>query len=191
MSPLKSFQFLSCFTILSLIWSLDTRAQNGSSIQQANYWLSIGGGKTEFPSVMLAVGVEPENKLRVLTARYSLSGELYPAVQPTVKVHELGVLYGVRLGKFRLSTGLSALWGNNRGAYLYTDPDPLFGGGATYEYLKYTTIGIPAEIRFITSTKHVGIGITGYGNLNEQRPFLGLNLSIYVGKMKATGLPSD
>jgi hypothetical protein len=169
----------------------NAQAQSSIVNKQHNYWLSLGLGKAEFPSAMVALGFEPKHKSAIITARYSVSGEIAQPVEPGIKINELGVLYGIKLGKFRFSTGLSTVWGNERGVYLYTDPDPLWGTGANYQYLGYTTIGIPGEIRFITSAKHVGIGITGFGNLNERRSFIGVNLALYVGKMKFTSLPSD
>jgi len=133
---------------------------------------------------MLAAGYEPGGKLAVLTARYTVNGEIFEPAQPGLKVSEIGLLYGIRAGSFRFSTGLSRIWGNNRGQYLFTDPDPLWGSGKNYEFVKYSTLGIPAEIRFITSLKYVGIGITGFGNLNAKRSFAGLNLSVYLGRLK-------
>lgn len=153
-------------------------------VHSDKFWLSGGVGRTQFPSAMIAAGYEPTNRQTALIARFSVNGELLPNVGPGIKVSEIGLLYGIKVRSFRFSTGLSNVWGNNRGKYLYTDPDPLLGSGRYYEFLKYSTIGIPAEVRFITSLKHVGIGITGFGNLNSKNSFAGLNLSLYVGRMK-------
>ena len=149
-----------------------------------NYWLSGGIGKSELPSGMVALGYEFSSKPTLLIARHIVNTEIFSANQPSIKVSELGLLYGLKIGKFRLSTGLSSIWGTNRGKYLYTDPDPLIYGSTYYEYIKYRTVGVPAEIRFITSLKHVGFGVTGFGNWNAKRSFVGLNISLYVGRMK-------
>ncbi|GAA4447599.1 hypothetical protein GCM10023189_04140 [Nibrella saemangeumensis] len=133
---------------------------------------------------MVAAGYEFSQIPTVLTARYSVSGELMQMVEPGIKVSEIGLLYGLRIGKFRMSAGLSRVWGNNRGKYLFSDPDPLMGTGQVYEYVPYQTIGLPAEVRYITSLKHIGIGVTGFGNLNAKRSFAGLNVSLYVGRLK-------
>lgn len=176
----KRLAYYTCL-LLFLLSSNITYAQVTLSDK---FWLSGGVGRTQFPSAMIAAGYEPTNRQTVLIARFSVNGELLPNVGPGIKVSEIGLLYGIKVRSFRFSTGLSNVWGNNRGKYLYTDPDPLMGSGRYYEFLKYSTIGIPAEVRFITSLKHVGIGITGFGNLNSKNSFAGLNLSLYVGRMK-------
>ncbi|GAB3749094.1 hypothetical protein [Spirosoma pomorum] len=177
----------NCFTffVALLIASLSNNPGQAQQIREkSTYWLSGGLGKTQFLSGMIAAGYEPANNRSILIGRYSVNAEFMQAVEPGIKVNELGLLYGVRTGNFRFAAGLSSIWGNNRGQHLYTDPDPLWGSGKYYEFISYKTTGVPAEIRFITSLKHVGIGVTAFGNLNSKRSFAGLNLSLYVGKMK-------
>jgi hypothetical protein len=148
------------------------------------YWLGLGIGKSQFPSGMMALGYEFINKPTLVTARYTFNGEIFSDNVPGIMVSEFGLLYGLKSGKFRFSTGLSGVWGINRGKYFGSYPDPLIYGTQIYEKIRYATIGLPAEIRFITSTNDVGIGVTGFGNLNAKRSFVGLNLSVYIGKMK-------
>ncbi len=152
--------------------------------EQQKYWLSIGLGKTQFPSGMIAVGYEFANKPTVLTARYTDNRELFPDYSPSIMNQEVALLYGLKAGKFRFSTGISNVWGHNRGQYLFTDPKPFLNAAEVHESIRYSTVGLPAEIRFISSLKSVGIGLTAFGNLNAKRSFVGLNLSLYVGKMK-------
>ncbi|MFD2572100.1 hypothetical protein ACFSUS_15755 [Spirosoma soli] len=170
-----------CVAVLVLLTASVAYSQK---FYQNNYWLGVGLGKSQFPSGMMALGYEFTNKPTLLVARYVANGQVFSDIRPGISVNELGLLYGVKAGKFRFSTGLSGVWGVNRGKYLYSDPDPLIYGTTVYESIKYTTVGVPAEIRFITSTKDVGIGLTGFGNLNARRSFVGLNLSLYVGQMK-------
>lgn len=170
--------------VVSLLLLVTVTTAHSQTRSQDTYWLSAGVGKTQFPSVMFALGYEFGTKPTLLTARYSVSGELLQQVEPGIKVSELSVLYGLRVGKFRFSTGLSTVWGNERGQYLFTEPTPLWGTGEVYEFVGYRTIGIPGEIRFLTSLKYVGVGITGFGNWNARRSFAGINLSLYVGRLK-------
>jgi hypothetical protein len=176
---MKSIKYT--FWIFALGTSFSTQAQN---TEHSKFWVSGGLGKANFLSAMVAGGYEPYNRNSVVIGRYSVSGELIPNVEPGIRVVELGLLYGIKAGNFRFSAGLSNVWGNYRGQYLYTDPDPLMGTGRYYEFVKYNTIGIPAEIRYIAALKHVGIGITAFGNLNEKHSFAGLNVSFYIGRMK-------
>lgn len=173
--------------ILCLTWwafffvSHQTYAQDSG---KNKYWLGLGIGKSQFPSGMVALGYELESKPTLVIARYTFNGEILSDNLPGIKVSEFGLLYGLKTGKFSFSTGISGVWGTDRGDYIGVDPDPLIDGSRLYEPIRYTTIGLPAEIRFITSTKDLGIGITGFGNLNAKRSFVGLNLSLYIGKMK-------
>lgn len=171
------------FTIFFLLSGALSVSQ-AQSTDQSKFWLSGGLGKSQFIHGMIAAGYEPRNRNSILISRYSVTGELIPALNPGLKTSELGLLYGLKSGKFSFAAGLSTVWGRFRGKYLYSDPDPLMGSGNYYELNDYRTIGLPAEIRFITSTKHVGIGITAFGNLNDKNSFAGLNLSFYAGRMK-------
>lgn len=183
---------LSWITLLLVsLWTSTGAIAQDSHSQDAHYWLGLGLGKTKFPSGMVSLGYEPAHKNTLVAARYTLSAEILQPIEPGIRVNELGLLYGVKLGKFRLSTGISRVWGNNRGAYLSTDLDPLFGTGHRYAFLGYSTIGIPGEIRFLTSDKHVGFGITAYGNYNQKQSFAGLNVVMYLGKIKVTGMFND
>ncbi|RZK27438.1 MAG: hypothetical protein EOO61_23465 [Hymenobacter sp.] len=174
--------FFLCWAVLVI--SLANTVGYAQQSQQQKYWFSVGLGKTQFPSGMIAIGYEFVNKPTVLTARYTDSRELFPDYSPSIMTQEIALLYGLRAGKFRFSTGISNVWGRDRGQYLFTDSKPFLNAAEVHESIRYSTVGLPAEIRFITSLKSVGIGLTAFGNLNAKRSFAGLNLSLYVGKMK-------
>lgn len=173
--------FLCCFFLLFILRSESSFAQEN---HKHNYWLSVGLGKTQFPSAMIAFGYESRNKPILITARHTFNGEILSDNLPGIKVSDFGLLYGIRTGKFSFSTGLSGVWGTDRGKFIKSDPDPLINGSNIYEPVKYATVGLPGEIRFITSKNGVGVGITAFGNLNSKRSFAGINLSLYVGQMK-------
>lgn len=170
------------FTLFMLLGALSVSQAQGTN--QSKFWLSGGLGKSQFIHGMIAAGYEPRNRNSILISRYSVTGELISYVDPGLKTSELGLLYGLKSGKFTFSAGLSTIWGRFRGKYLRTSPTPLFGTGQEYEAINYMTVGIPSEIRYLTSTKHVGIGITAFGNLNDKNSFAGLNVSFYAGRMK-------
>lgn len=177
------FRNLTFVYALAFVFIITNRAYSQNTSEN-RYWLGIGLGKSQFPSGMVAFGYDFNNKPTLITARYTFNGEILSDNLPGIKVSEFGMLYGLRTGKFSFSTGLSGVWGTNRGKYISSDPDPLISGSNIYESVKYTTIGVPAEIRFITSTNDVGIGVTGFGNINAKRSFFGINVSVYIGKMK-------
>ena len=176
---MKEYTLSTLFLLMRL--SVVSQAQ---SIDHSKFWLSGGLGKTRFISGMVAAGYELKDRRSIIVSRYSVDGELIPTLSPGLKTSELGLLYGLTSGKLSFSAGLSTVWGRFRGKYLYSDPDPLIGSGQYYELRPYRTVGIPAEIRFITSTKHIGIGLTAFGNLNNKNSFAGLNVSFYAGRLK-------
>lgn len=169
------------WTLIGSLCILNTAYAQSTS--KGNAWLSGGLGKSYAPSAMLAAGYEFPHKPTLITARYIINTELLSDKQPNMMLSEASLLYGLKIGKFRFSTGLSGLWGVNRGQLLSVDPDPLTYGSQYYEPIRYGGVGLPAEIRFITSTKTIGIGVTAFGNLNNRQSFAGLNISFYAGKM--------
>ncbi|MBC3794661.1 hypothetical protein [Spirosoma utsteinense] len=176
----KSFAF---FWALALLF-LTTTVSYAQKADQHKYWLGVGLGKSQYHSGMLALGYEFVNKPTLLIARYTDNRELNSKNAPSIIAQEFALLYGIKTGKFRFSTGVSNVWGRNRGKYLSVIGEPFLYGEHWYESVRYSTVGLPAEVRFITSTKDVGIGLTAFGNLNAKRSFVGLNLSLYYGKMK-------
>lgn len=176
----KSF---ACYWALSLL-CVTTTIGYAQRTDRNNYWLGVGLGKGQYHSGMIALGYEFSNTPTLLIARYTDNRELFSANDPSIMAQEIALMYGIETGKFRFSTGVSNVWGRNRGKYLSAISDPFLYGEHLYESVRYSTVGLPAEVRFIISTKDVGIGLTAFGNLNARRSFLGLNLSLYVGKMK-------
>ncbi|KAB7732810.1 hypothetical protein F5984_02340 [Rudanella paleaurantiibacter] len=172
--------------LLGLIYSLTfivsyAQAQSPSSTR---FWVSPGIGKATYPSMMIAMAIEPANTKTILSGRFSVNGEWIMHDTPGIRTAEWGLLYGRRLNNILVSAGVSYLSGAARGNYLYTDPNPYLGTGKVYEKINYKTIGIPMEVRYIAALKHVGIGLTAFGNVNTKRSFIGLNVSLYAGKMK-------
>lgn len=177
---MNRFFFSSSLLLVFVLVSNLSVAQNSL---KGSYWVSAGLGAAPIPSAMIAVGYEFADRPTLAVLRYVDNRQLLSDNLPGIKVKEIGLLYGIKTGKFRFSTGLSGVWGVNRGKYLSSDPDPLTYGSNYYEPVRYMTVGVPGEIRFMTSNKDIGIGITAFGNLNAQRSFAGLNLSFYIGQM--------
>lgn len=145
------------------------------------YWVSAGVGKTYLPSLMGTVSFQPRHKTRVFTARYNVSAEMLHQTTPGLKLSEAGVLYGSRHKNFIFSAGISRVWGVYRGTLIGPAyPGSLFKGDR-YEKKTFSTLSIPAEVRFILPLKWVGIGITAFGNLNNGHSYSGLNVSVYAG----------
>lgn len=180
----QSFLLSLVSIFLGLIYYPTLAQKKPQLYHKNNYWLGLGLGATHLPSGMGALGYEFTDRPTLITARYVDNRQVFSDNIPGVKIKEAALMYGIRTGKFRFSAGLSGVWGVKRGKYLFSDPDPLLYGTNYYESVRYTTVGIPGEIRFISSNEDVGIGVTAFGNLNGRQSFAGLNVSLYIGQMK-------
>jgi hypothetical protein len=73
-----------------------------------------------------------------------------------------------------LSGGISYVYGINRGKQIQSKE---------YEKIKISTLGIPFEANFrIEINSFLGIGASCFGNLNNQKTYLGGMVQIYIGK---------
>ncbi|OZI06867.1 hypothetical protein BWI93_17895 [Siphonobacter sp. BAB-5385] len=186
------FTFYVLLLFFVTAFSGKTYAQDPSRVRPSRdgFWLSLAGGgavgQTKLANLTGAVAYEFKNKPTLLTLRCSYNLGIFEkeSVTPLIDVADVGLLYGYKVGKFRFSAGVGAVWGTDRGAYKYYLSDPLTYGNNVYESLDYTTIGLPTEIRFITGGKDLGIGLTAFGNVNAKRSFFGLNLAFYLGELK-------
>ena len=91
-----------------------------------------------------------------------------------------------KYGFASLSAGLGLVGGVKRGSYLGSNFQGRYAWFAIvteqYEENKFLTLGIPAEIQaFWTPFSKLGISFTLYGNLNPEKPFAGLLVSIQIG----------
>lgn len=107
----------ACGWAIALFY-LTTDPGYAQQTRQGNYWLGVGLGKSQFPSGMIALGYEFVNKPTLLIARYTVNRELFSKKALGMIAQEFALLYGIRTGKFRFSTGISNVWGTSRGTYL-------------------------------------------------------------------------
>ncbi len=101
--------------------------------------------------------------------------------KPNGELWELGLLYGLRPinGKVSVSflAGLSYTGGTYRGDLLYSEM--LYD---YYEELRFDTVGLPLEVHFDVNTLHfVGFSIIFYADINPEKTYGGVNLSILLG----------
>ncbi|GAB3904800.1 hypothetical protein GCM10028803_34740 [Larkinella knui] len=151
-----------------------------SNVTTGNDQKKIG----KYPGIMTSASFQPKRALSVISGRYVINAELFQDDSPGIKCSELGALYGVRLNGFIVSTGLSRVWGVDRGKKL-SDPDPhgVISGGM-YEKVTYAKLGVPIEVRYIFPLQWCSLGLTAFGNINEGHSFGGITFSIYGGKMQ-------
>ena len=92
---------------------------------------------------------------------------------PSLSAMDLGILYGRILGDTKIQTSISAglsITGGVRRGNLIKEGFM----GSTYQRVPFSAFGIPLEIQFLVNNKKSrSIGITGFGNLNKEEPFVG------------------
>lgn len=119
-----------------------------------------------------------------IAVRTAVGGELFNRRSPGLKFTDLGMLYGLSVKKFYLGAGLSWLQGVKRGIYLAgPQPGDLYSM-FSYQKVKYNTVGIPYEIRWIPlKSKTFGLGLSLSGNFSNQFSYTAIGLSMYFGKI--------
>jgi hypothetical protein len=163
--------------------SLKADPVNNKTIYNQGYWLSLGIGKNYFgPALNFSLSYSYDNN--VFTVKFIKANEFtfspggYDFNEPLLKLEEIGALYGkiYREGYILLSLsgGISYVYGINRGKQIQSKE---------YEKIKISTLGIPFEANFrIEINSFLGIGASCFGNLNNQKTYLGGMVQIYIGK---------
>jgi hypothetical protein len=93
---------------------------------------------------------------------------------------EVGVMNGrsthVRYGRVSAPGGLGVVWGEPRGLDWTSDPSP---GEA------FNILGVPLEIQWrFAPWSYLGVGLSGVGDVNPQTSFVGLLLSLHLGRVR-------
>ncbi len=119
----------------------------------------------------------------MFTIKYSKSDEFQFGVdatnfdKPAINLKEYSLLYGVYISDrslaLSLSGGVSYLSGINRGERIQ---------GKHYKNRKIDAIGFPIELEvMIEFSKHVGIGVLYFGNVNNSKSYNGGMVRIKAG----------
>jgi hypothetical protein len=163
--------------------SLKADPVNNKTIYNQGYWLSLGIGKNYFgPTLNFSFSYSFDNN--IFTVKYLKANEFtfspggYDFDEPRLKLEEIGALYGKTYREgyilLSLSGGISYVYGINRGIQIQPKE---------FEKIKISTLGIPLEANFrIEINSFLGIGASCFGNLNNQKTYLGGMVQIYIGK---------
>ncbi len=170
MGTFKKITCLICITIISFTWCF---GQNNNKSDQEFGWVNLGiGGSSN--GISLGINGSHQIKYHVISLR-ALYDEEWSLKSYPDKFTELGLLYGIsskKTGKFffvSISTGISFVAGSVN----------------TYnEEMDYVTFGLPIEIQLFLTGKHVGIGISGFANINRESSFVGALLCIQLGNLR-------
>jgi len=135
----------------------------------------------------ISAGYFFQNKYKIYILRFtgSVEFDLFPD-DPTESVVDIGLLYGwcfkKKLVSASASLGIAAVGGTRRGAYIRSGG---FLHGDIYEKDNFFTVGIPVQIQlFFTPLRLLGIGLTGYGNINPAMSACGVLLCLQFGDLR-------
>ncbi|MGC1392009.1 MAG: hypothetical protein WA816_13315 [Bacteroidales bacterium] len=108
---------------------------------------------------------------------------------PGEKFYDIGFLYGrvskSKIVRLSISGGLGLIGGVKRGAFLERNPG-IYG---LFEFDSYKTEhilapAIPIEIDLSLISRYIGIGLTGYANLNHEKSIAGFIIRLEFGKIR-------
>jgi hypothetical protein len=172
----------------------DTKPISQNKISNfSNNWINAGIGVCSF-GLSSGANFSHQSGKKLITVRATYNEELTIfGPSPSEQAWDVGVMYG-RIAKSKygfasISAGLGLVGGVKRGRYLDDDFQGRYGWFAIvidrYEKIDFLTLGIPAEIQaFWTPFSKLGIGITLFGNLNPEKSFAGLLVSIQIGDLR-------
>lgn len=182
--------------LVLLFGFLFIQAQNDLRNIDLFYSISIGAGIGTSPNFEIGeIGIggmidfNLQKKKSSATIGYRGTGEyqfLAPSY-PSVTMTSIDLLYGRVLTDKKLNvsvnTGIGLVGSLERGNLLYVDPG-IFGS-AHYEKLRSFTVGLPVSSKVLISlSKHFGLALEGYININNKNTFYGLNLCATFKKYK-------
>lgn len=97
--------------------------------------------------------------------------------RPNDEVWELGLLYGIRSTQGKASVSFLAGISYTEGIYKGDQIESNY-----YEELTFETVGIPLEAQFdVNLLKYIGFSIMFYADINPEKCYGGVNLSILIG----------
>ncbi len=128
-------------------------------------------------------------KLRFINV-YEFDIEIFSQTIPDEKFYDIGLLYGrIKKTKFiRLSIagGLGLFGGVKRGPFEYSTSST-WGLGSKYYYREDHILSpaIPLEVDLnLIPFKYVGIGISGFANLNIENSMVGFTIKLELGRLR-------
>lgn len=173
---------------------LITQAQSDRRDNDLFYSITAGAGighspnfeeSTNGPGAMLGFSLHKNKSMATMGYRATGEAQLLSPATPAHTMSSLELSYGRMLTDKKLSISLNAgiamVQRLERGEFLYADPG--FFAARYYEKVKSFTLGVPISLKtLLCLTKHFGLGVEGYYNINRLDNFYGLNLVASFGK---------
>lgn len=90
-----------------------------------------------------------------------------------------------RAGYFSVASGVAFVQSERAGTSRNDCPASFIGAILCgNEVVKHRTIGVPFEVKAVLSSRHAGIGLTAFGNVNPRASFAGLALVFELGELR-------
>ncbi len=185
-SPLRPVLvwFLSIVIPAGMAKSSPPPQDSASDIVTQRYWINAGIGAAS-SGIAADAGISVPIGPALLTLHVAYTEEfklLGPA--PAENAWDIGLMGGIfRENRFWFvsgSAGVSIVSVRRRGELQSSSG----WFSASYSSTVSTTVGIPAEVQlFWTPIEFLGIGLTGFGNLNPEKSYAGVMLMLRVGRL--------
>jgi hypothetical protein len=148
------------------------------------YWMALGLGASSLGSLSGTINANAEISNRwLLTANVGIEQNTFlnlsssPNVQVTTFNILAGKIYKKKISFIALSAGLALV-----NVYTYNNAG-LFGEAPVHKLNQYT-VGVPLLIQgHVIRAQAVGIGLSGYVNLNTIQTTAGLNICLVFGRI--------
>ena len=142
-------------------------------------WLNMGLGSAGGDFLSGGLSFSGETGTGLVSVRFVHNEEFLIFDGKPQAVWDLGVLYGVYLrgdGYLASISGGIGLVGGRRGKFLSSS------GGFFGEEVRFRTFGMPLEAQlFLRPFTGFGIGIYSFANINSEKSFRGILLSLQFG----------
>lgn len=170
---------LACALVLSLLCANGMAAQVPEQRSEA-FWVSAGVGRASVGPA-LGLGLSYGSGPHLVSARLLGGGPVDPfGTRHGTDVAEISIMYGRAgggaLGVRSISAGVGLVSGEHRRR----------GGEFSPQVEEFgPTVGIPIEAQFIfTPVSFLGMGVTGFANLNPEASFAGALVALHLGKLR-------
>ena len=153
--------------------------------KDGHYWVTLGIGAG---SIGIAVGggfsYQMERKIFSIRYVYQDNFEEFILGSSPSRVADVAILYGLNASK-EDARGVLGLASISAGVGLVTSTSQKLLSQNRYKDIKNSTIGLAIESQLIWAPVRAwGLGLYGFANINSERSFVGVLLSLPIGKLK-------
>ncbi len=178
--PMLAFIFTTASAQVS---TKDSTNKDAAQIPRC-YWAGFGLGASTLGALAGNVNVNAEiSNQWIITANAEIEANRFlnfsssPNVQVTTYNVLAGKIYKGKISFFTLSAGIGLV-----DVYTYNNPG-LFSDAPVHKSDQYT-VGVPLLIQwYVIRFQAVGIGLSGYANLNTIQTTAGFNISVVFGRI--------